>query len=117
MSKRNIKLVRRRFETQATPCFVGIHCTDEKTIRTLYKPLCAIGRRSAPNTDGQSLCDVFRDRKELRHRIEWFTSKILIKTSHDDALSAVRQPVAYINQVHIEELRFIDHDHLRAAVN
>src|SRR5262249_50535271 len=88
-----------------------------ETIRTFHQPLCAIRWRSTANTDRQSLCDVFRNRKQLRHRIEWLPSKILIKACHDDTFSTVGQPVAYGDQIHIEELPFIDPDHLGTAVN
>src|SRR4051794_31233513 len=108
--------VRWRLEAKPAPGLIRIGFTDEQAVRILNETLGPVCRRAATNTDRQGFRDVFGDGKQLRHRIEGFSPEVLIQPSNNDTLSGIRQLVANTDQIHVEELPFVDADHLRPAV-
>jgi hypothetical protein len=54
-------LIRRRLETEAATCFVGVCGADEQAIGIFDEPLSSIRWRPASNADRQSFCDVLGD--------------------------------------------------------
>jgi hypothetical protein len=72
---------------------------------------CVAGRVAAHHADGVGLGDVFRNRQQLRHRLEGLAQVVLVQPGHDHADAAVRQGVAHHRQLEVEELSFVDADH------
>src|SRR5215211_1461833 len=53
------------------------------------------------------LCNVLRDRKQLRHRFPWLAGVVLIQTSDDYTDAASREIISYGNEFVIEKLTFV----------
>ena len=107
----------RRIEAVAAARFVNAARTDQHAIAAGDEPLCVIRRVTADDADGERLGDVLGDRQQLRHRLERASKEILIQPGDDDPLAAIREGVARSWQVLVEELPFVDSDHLGVVVD
>ena len=64
------------------------------------------------NADSVGLIDIFGDSHESRHRTERYTLEVHVQTCHNDADTAFSQLAAYIDDTHVEELRFVNTDYV-----
>ena len=76
-----------------TAGFIFIARTDLDTGIGLDRSLRVIGRPSTFYADRVGFCDKFRDRQELRHRLERLARVILIQTGDDHTLANFCKPI------------------------
>src|SRR5581483_10546614 len=107
----------RRIEAVAAPRFVETASADQHAVAARDEPLRVIRGIAADDANRQRLRDVFRDREELRHRLERPAQIILIEPRDDDPFAAIRQRVADRRQSHVEELAFVDADDFGVVVH
>src|SRR5215216_7705288 len=73
-----------RVEARAAACLVGPLRAEQHTVAAWDEALCVVRRIAADHADSQGLGDVFRDREQLRHRLERLAEIILIQSGNDD---------------------------------
>ena len=79
--------------------------------------MCSVRGVAAHDADRQGLGDVFRDGKKLGDGFERLAAIILIQAGDDDTFSIVRQLIDDVEKCHVEELCFVDADHLRICAS
>jgi hypothetical protein len=97
-----------------TACFIALGCTyhHHRVVVSRWTSIDdALSTRRRPATYhaySRQLRHFFRKRKEFRHRSERLTTKVLVKSSEDDANALARKILCNLDNPGIEELYLVD---------
>jgi len=81
-----------------------------------HEALVPAGRRSAQHADGVKLVHDLRDCHELGHGAKRLAAKVRVGTRDYDPTTSRREGRRELHDRIIEELRFVDRDHLRHRI-
>ena len=106
-----------RVEASAAAGLVGALRPQQHPFGAGDEPLGAARWVSADHANGVRFRDVLGDGEELGHRFERLAEIVLIQSRHDHTLSLIGERIAGRWKSRVEELPFIDADHLGIRIH
>ena len=117
-AERQFRLLRlRRVVTHATTRFVSLYGSKDYEVIGVNDPLGVESGTTTSMTHRQHLGHVLSPMTQGRYRFKRPTQVISIQTSDNDLFACRGQVVDNFNKTVIEELAFVDADHLRGILD